>query len=405
MAYANTPAQVANIKSATPATPKPYIKPAYPYAHLPMLTDADVPNTVLMRTLHRMLRTRRAGDSMAEARCVAWLVERLPVTMIDAAGNVHVDMRKGPMHRTMFTSHTDTVHHVGGPNNIRLDTSNPLAVKWRADEGHCLGADDGAGIALMVHMIDAGVPAYYIFFRGEESGGIGSSWLAENMAQCLKDVDRCISFDRADYADVITHQAGGRCCSDEFADALAQALTRDDFSLVYMPDNTGVFTDSANLTKHIAECTNLSVGYKSQHGDGEWQDVTFLQTLATALVNIAWDNLPVKRDPKEVEAYDRWGFPTQHPIYAADDAVSELLDALKDAIDGKYMDLRWMLAHHIADSLPDVMYDMDIDSIADKLKLSGISAVRYGLLYDCLAAGTLTNDDVLDKLQDIVCNV
>jgi hypothetical protein len=399
MAYAtnpNVPAQVAPVKASAPWTFKPYVKPEFAYKHLPMLTDMDVPSTTLMQTLHRMVRTRRAGDSMAEARCVAWLANRLPVTMIDAAGNLHVDMRQGPQHRTMFTCHTDTVHRQGGPNNIRLDTSNPLSVKWRADEGHCLGADDGAGIALIMHMIDHGVPGYYMFFRGEESGGVGSQWLAKYMPHALKDVDRCISFDRADYADVITHQAGGRCCSDEFADALAQALTADDLSLVYMPDSTGVFTDSANLTDIIPECTNLSVGYKHQHGDGEWQDVTFLQALASALVNVRWDDLPVRREPGEDDV-------TTVKL-TGNDLHDDVATALEDACcGGDFVALRLLLGEWIAIDL--VGIGGDATAIGNKLPLGKISCARYGHMLDKLNAGWMSPESVLDDLRDILCNV
>jgi hypothetical protein len=206
----------------------------------------------------------------------------------------------------MFTAHTDTVHHVGGPNEVRLDVQAHRTY-WRAGEGACLGADDGAGVALMMHMLEAQVPGYYVFFRGEESGGTGSRWLADNMAHTLTDLDRCVSFDRADYADVITHQGGGRCCSDAFAAALADALTDFDRNLMYLPCNGGVFTDSANLTHIIPECTNLSVGYKHQHGDGEWQDITHLTAMAAQIVAFDWDTLPTARNPK-VKEYKEFGY-------------------------------------------------------------------------------------------------
>lgn len=301
-AFTGTPAPAA--KPA--ATVYKYVKPEYAHKHLPMLTHNDVPNTTLMRTLYRALRVKRDSGTMTEARFVAWLCNRLPVTMIDGAGNIHVDLRTQPQHRTMFTSHTDTVHHTGGDNSIRLDTSNPKRTLWRADEGACLGADDGAGVALMAHMIDKKIPGLYVFFRSEECGGIGSSWLAKNFANTVKNIDRCISLDRADQSDVITHQAGGRCCSDAFALTLADRLTTDDMTIAYTPDATGVFTDSANLTELIPECTNLSVGYKHQHGDGEYQDVTFLQALADQLCLVAWDDLPTERDPLAVEKYDKY---------------------------------------------------------------------------------------------------
>jgi putative aminopeptidase FrvX len=53
-----------------------------------------------------------------------------------------------------------------------------------------LGADDGAGCAMLMHLIHSGVPAYYIFTVGEEKGGIGATWLAKHKPDLLKQFDR-----------------------------------------------------------------------------------------------------------------------------------------------------------------------------------------------------------------------
>ena len=377
------------------ATPYVYTKPVYPHAALPLLTDADVPDTVLMRTLHRALRVKRDHGTMTEARFVAWLCHRLPVTMIDGAGNIHVDLRTQPKHRTMFTAHTDTVHTNGGDNKIRLDASNPQRILWRADEGSCLGADDGAGIALMVHMIDRKVPGLYVFFRAEECGGLGSDYMNEKFSNCLKDIDHCVSFDRADTGDVITHQGYGRCCSDTFAAALAAALTTDDLSMAYFPDSTGVFTDSANLVDHIPECTNLSVGYKHQHGDGEYQDVTFLQALADRLCTVAWDTLPVERSPKEVERYEWKTSPVKgqtSPVgkYVLDSFDEQVADALYAAEDGEYRTLREMVAEWL---LPE-----DPQQAERHLDMRRVSEITYRAYADGVIDGDYDAATVMEIL-------
>ena len=277
----------------TTVLPKWVPPPAPKVDHLPMLDLATLPSTVLLQTLGKALTMRRDHESYTEAEFVGWLVNRLPVSMIDSAGNVHVNLCTEPNHRTMFTSHTDSVHSGGGVNRVRVDGDY-----WRAD-GAALGADDGAGIALMCHMIERGVPGYYVFFRGEECGGIGSSWLAETMPELLADFDRAVAFDRAGSSDVITHQGRGRCCSDKFAQALSDAL--NDQGQLYMPCDGGVYTDTAEFIHIIPECSNLSVGYKSQHGDREEQNIPFLIALADSLVKIDWDALPVDRDPKKRE--------------------------------------------------------------------------------------------------------
>jgi len=384
------------------STPPVYVKPPYAHAGLPLLSADDVPDTTLMQTLWRAVRSRRAENSMSEARFVAWLVNRCAVSMIDNAGNIHVDLRTQPSHRTLFTAHTDTVHRNGGTNNVRLDASDPQAIRWRADEGACLGADDGAGIALMMHMMEAGVKAYYIFFRGEEHGGVGSGWLAENMPDALKDIDRCISLDRAGYSDVITHQ-GARCCSDVFGQALADALTSFDNNMLYMPDDTGVFTDSANLTGIVPECTNLSVGYRSQHGDGEWQDVSFLQRMAAQLVTIDWDSLPTVRDPRVTEyksykgvytdtSLDWVNAPLTRHIQLLDEPEQRLADALWEATGGYYSMLRDIVAEHL---LPE-----DVDTAKRHILCSKLSATMYASYVEGLESGEYDYETLLDILGE-----
>lgn len=380
MAKATTP----NTTITAANTMLAFVKPPYAYSHLPMLDAADVDTTTLMRTLHRALRSKRPNNTMAEARFAAWLAAECKATMIDTAGNIHVDMRLDATHRTMFTSHTDTVHREGGTNNIRIDKTD-AGTFWRADEGQCLGADDGAGVALMAHMIEAGVPGYYIFFRGEECGGIGSTWLADNMKQLCKAFDRCVSFDRAGYSDVITHQGGSRCCSDAFATALADALINEDMTLAFSPNDTGVFTDSANLTHLIPECTNLSIGYKHQHGDGEWQNVSFLRILAAQLVQVQWGSLPTQRDPSVKEPdthFGRWmtgvtgledqysrgtgkgAFSNHDSALPLDDWEQELVDALTDATFGLHFSLHAALGEWLnPDDVAQGMKHIDVGRV------------------------------------------
>lgn len=290
------------------------------------MTYRDYNDSALMMTLAQALSTARPADSISEAKFVGWLASVLPTTMIDGAGNLHVDLRGSGsvISRTLFTGHTDTVHHKDGPNPVVIDGDI-----WRSAPNSVLGADDGAGVALMAHMIDAEVPGYYIFFRGEECGGIGSKWLVDTMPELLGEFDRAIAFDRAGYNDVITHQAGTRCCSDKFAEALAQALTNDDFTLAFTPDGGGVYTDTAEFVGIIPECTNLSIGYYKQHTDQEQQDVAFLRLLADRLVTIDWDSLPTVRDVNEQESlYDS----NPWRSYFQPKQSTKLADMIEDAL-------------------------------------------------------------------------
>ena len=360
---------------------------------MPILDVSTLPSSILMQTLGKALTLKRGADSATEAQFVAWLCNRLPVTMIDGAGNIHVDTRTSPNHRTMMTAHTDTVHHGGGVNTVRVDGDF-----WRADAGSALGADDGAGVAILCHMIQAGVPGLYVFFRGEECGGIGSRWLAANMPEALADIDRAVAFDRADFADVITHQAGGRCCSDEFAAELAAKLTTDvDW---FLPDATGVYTDTAEFTGLVAECTNCSVGYKNQHGDREQLCIPFLQRLAQSVLTFDWDALPVKRDPKAREAFRYGGYADLGKYPAAistawdtpdgdldyglvpDEDEQEVMEAIQAACEDE--DLGWLM-----DLMAEAVYPDDVGlalRMIDKRKLTELLADGYEMLEQGWAA-------------------
>lgn len=350
-------------------------------------------STVLMQTLLRALTVKRGADGPGEAAFVAWLCNRLPVSMIDGAGNIHVDML-GSTGRTLFTAHTDTVHHKEGVNSVRIDAvTEPGQTFWRAD-GDALGSDDGAGVALLVHMIDNAVPGYYVFFRGEECGGVGSKHLAKNMPGLFKQFDRAVAFDRAGYYDVITHQAGGRCCSDTFAQALADQFNAADADFFYAPDNTGVYTDTAEFIGLVPECTNISVGYFSQHGDRENTNVTFLTQLADAVVKVQWDALPTERTPTK-DTYSKYGkftlstvdddwakrLGTPDDIDYEDPQATEVLEALEYAIDG---DTRMLL-------------DMMCEAAAYIYALDNANeAMHY------IRAGRLTADVCDDSMKDLI---
>lgn len=328
--------------------------------------------TTLMNTLDTALSLKRQHGSETEALFVAWLIKQVSPTMIDGGGNIHVCLGSS---RTIFTSHTDSVHRSEGANTIRKTDTH-----WYGTDA-ALGADDGCGIALMLHMIANSIPGRYIFFRGEECGGIGSSWLAAEMPDMLSRYDRAIAFDRAGLGDVITFQAGGRCCSDVFAEALADEMNQD--GLMYMPDQTGVFTDTANFIKLIPECTNLSVGYAHQHGPKEELNLRHFLSVAAVVTKIDWEALPTSRDPKvkEVKApysISGWSYKGHHSsafddwlegvspnaATAADDLVLEddedaaaeqaVLDAICMAYDGHFGDLIDLMAMYAYPEDPDL---------------------------------------------------
>ena len=192
----------------------------------------------------------------------------------------------------MFSAHTDTVHHDEGTQNVCVDLKKDFAF---TSDGSCLGSDDATGCYILWRMIEAGVPGLYIFHRGEEVGGLGSDWLAEQRPEIFKSIDMAVAFDRRGTHDIITSQSGGVCASEEFAESLAGAFQLANPKLEYQ-GASGVFTDTANYTRLVAECTNISCGYYDEHTPSESQDLGHLEELIKACVVLPWNDLVVVRD-------------------------------------------------------------------------------------------------------------
>ena len=219
----------------------------------------------------------------------------------EGSGEGNLIIKIGEGSKTLFSSHTDTVHRTGVEQNVIIDPTQDK-LKFTTDSGQCLGGDDGTGVWLMLELIKAGVPGLYIFHRAEEVGGQGSSYIANSTPELIEGYERAIAFDRKDDWSIITHQSGVRTCSEEFAKDLAREL-----SMGHRPDSTGSFTDTANYDTIIPECTNLSVGYHNAHSARENQEIDYLLEFRDALIKVDWENLVTARDPEEVE-YSNKGY-------------------------------------------------------------------------------------------------
>jgi len=221
----------------------------------------------------------------------------------DAHGNLFIKIGESD---AMFTAHLDTA------------TSANAAVKHvfegdliKTDGTTILGADDKAGVTIMLHMIEKQVPGLYYFFLGEEVGCVGSRKAsAEQKDSKIPGIRKVISFDRKGNSSVITYQSGARCCSDAFGTALSKALNEADATFKYENDDTGVLTDSIQFVSIYPECTNISVGYRYEHTFSEQQDIEHLRKLAEACVKVDWNSLPVERDPAttEYKQYGNWNY-------------------------------------------------------------------------------------------------
>lgn len=212
----------------------------------------------------------------------------------DAVGNWYRTIGESSV---AFMAHLDTVGSV--PEPVVVCVSAEGEVSTLGDM--VLGADDRAGITVLLWMARNHVPGRYCLFVGEEQGCAGSAIAASDEAR-WKDVRYAISFDRRGTNSVITHQCGVRTASDEFARALCTAGR--ELGLEWRPDDTGVYTDSEVFQNLISECTNISVGYEGQHTTKETQDLVYLDRLCEAVCMIDWESLPYERIPGEDD--DRW---------------------------------------------------------------------------------------------------
>lgn len=217
----------------------------------------------------------------------------LPKLQKDKVDNYYHIIGDNPT--TMFCCHLDTADRIQSNVNLFTLKDDKGDEIIYTDGVTILGADDKAGVTVLLYMMAHNIPGIYYFFIGEERGAIGSSALSsiyENIPY-LKNIKRCVAFDRRDVFSIITSQLGNMCCSKDFSDALAGELKKGGLS--YKADPTGIFTDSASFLEDIPECTNLSVGYYSEHTGKERQNISFLERLCKASVIVNWESLPTVR--------------------------------------------------------------------------------------------------------------
>jgi hypothetical protein len=269
---------------------------------------------------------------------------------------------------TMFTSHLDTADRKQSKVTI-YSTEKDGDEMFVTDGTSILGADDKAGVSIMLYMMAHNIPGIYYFFDGEERGGIGSNKVASvfESIEHLKGVKRCISFDRRNYYSVITQQLGRECCSDEFATELAKELNKSGLKISLDP--TGIYTDSASFIDEIPECTNISVGYFSEHTINETQNISFLQRLGKACLDVNWESLPtVKKvgfDEEVLRKYKGFISDFKAMILNVDARLTseygmayikvELDEPNIDVVHDDLMNLSLLLSKHKMD--PDIYFD------------------------------------------------
>jgi di/tripeptidase len=271
-----------------------------------IIQPSRTPDGARLDLLMSILELRRPHESNTEKRFVREYIETISGAELDGFGNVIVRI-PGDGENILWSSHTDTVHFIDGKQSIRIDKAIVTIGNKSLGKGksNCLGADDAAGVWLMLEMIEARKPGLYIFHRGEEHGGLGSRYIVDIEPALLSGISAAIALDRKGQDSVITEQ-GHTTASIKFALSLANALRVTGLP-GFKPDDSGIFTDTANYASVIPECSNLSVGYENAHSTRESLNVEFLVWLRSALIKLDSSTLAIVREPEpDFMPWTRW---------------------------------------------------------------------------------------------------
>lgn len=260
-----------------------------------------------------------------------------PTASVDRHGNLIVQV--GADNGCVFTAHLDTVHRTGGQQTLLL-VNDDLMADGPDGQPSVLGADDAAGIYILSEMILAGKPGTYMFFVGEEVGGIGSSAFVQDNPTFSANM--AVAFDRRGTSDVITEQGGYGTCSTEFAQAVADSLNNHNSTFKYKPSDYGVYTDTKEFAGIVPECTNISVGYYDEHTPRERLNIPHLLALRDAVLATDWASLPIKRIPVEDDWLGNWN------SYSFDTPKMPAYKSLHDRVEAV------LLAHYT--TLPDDVF-------------------------------------------------
>jgi len=344
--------------------------------------------------LKKILSYCRSHGSKGEAAFIRDIIKPHGfASMRNGAGEVMAfmhEMRPEQDSKILWCCHIDTMHALDAPERQKIEFDEDTGLIYKTD-GIPLGADDGAGVWLLLEMIRCGVPGTYLFHRGEERGGIGSNYISQHHSAWLKTFKYAVAFDRRGSDSVITEQMVGECASNEFAVSMAKVLNKHGKYMDFKPDDTGTFTDTANYADDVPECTNISVGYENEHSHRELLDVDYLLHLRDAVITAfghgykGEEKLVCKREAGDY-GYQRYGrysggvidlfdwkdfrdnYPTSSkhgtPQYdTATDTANELMQALLDArLQDAYNQLSLEQVREIAADNPRAVTDM-IESI------------------------------------------
>ena len=167
----------------------------------------------------------------------------------------------------LLNSHMDTVKKTE-KDKIVVENDG-LFVAYHAGKRSILGADDRAGIAIILSILD-NMPKEFngtlklAFLREEEIGCVGSSNVD---VRFYDDVDLAITFDRRGNSDIVVGTWGTPFCSTATGNFLFDVAKKAGFD--YSPTEGGV-SDAMTFSSNGINSINLSVGYENEHTVNEF---------------------------------------------------------------------------------------------------------------------------------------
>lgn len=201
-----------------------------------------------------------------------------------------------------LVAHMDTVFK-DSPKNIYYDREQ--GVIW-SPEG--LGADDRAGVFLILKIIQAGLRPTVIFTTDEEKGALGAEALIQKYKQVPCDLNYIIQLDRRGTNDCVFYD----CDNPNFVNYI------EGFGFF---EAAGTFSDISVICPEWGVAgVNLSVGYEDEHSYIETLHVTpLLKTLERVTKMLQKKDIPTFIYIPATECFKWWKKPYTTSLYYDDD--------------------------------------------------------------------------------------
>jgi hypothetical protein len=268
-----------------------------------------------------LLRQPRPATQETVDWFAGWLKENTSLPFVKSQHDTFM-LTIGKPNGVLFTAHYDTVDDI-------FMGDKPLLHGWAMDNAEavalmssppykCLGADDGAGIEILLSMAECGVQGTYMFFYGEEAGCLGSNAELRNNKELFKKFHLCLSFDRKGTTDIVNRMSFSRTGSEETVEYISKALGMGHKAA------SGSYTDAYSFEGVIPECLNISIGYENCHTQSEWLNISYMKELAIACTNVDWSCVPAHRDTSDVVQGDSYD-DVLEVVYSQPELIAELL--------------------------------------------------------------------------------